>query len=87
MFQEDSLSPRRKLKRLAFKTARRSRLSGPDEEAKPDLAHARQSQPRPATKRTLHHLVKYWQSVSEEYLEILETEPESQWDMRVLKSH
>lgn len=87
MFREDTLSPRRKHKRLMFKTTRRDRLSTLDEEARPDFSRARQSQPRPATKRTLHHLVKFWQSVSDEYLEILETEPESQWDARILKSH
>ncbi|HSD85518.1 MAG TPA: hypothetical protein VLG46_16780 [Anaerolineae bacterium] len=86
MLWEDTLPPRRKRKRLTFSTARRDRQATLDEEAKPDFARARQSQPRPVTKRTLHNLVKFWQSVNDDYLEILETEPAGHWDTHVLKS-
>ncbi len=86
MFQEDIVSPRRKYKRLAFNNTRRDRWSRSDEEGEPNFSHARQNQPRPATKRTLHHLVKFWHNMSDEYLEILETEPEGRWDARFVKS-
>src|SRR5512143_2471937 len=80
MFQEDVLSPRKNNKHLTFNKTRRDRWSKPDEEVELNFSRVRQSQPRPATKRTLHHLVKFWHNLSDEYLEILETEPEGQWD-------
>ena len=86
MFQEDTLSPRRKHKRLTFNNTRRDRWSKLDEEVEPNFSRVRQSQPRPATKRTLHHLVKCWHNLSDEYLEILEIEPEGAWNARLLKS-
>ena len=86
MFQEDILSPRRKHKRLTLNNTRRDRWSKLDEEVEPNFSRVRQSRPRPTTKRTLHHLVKFWHDLNDEYLEILETEPEGHWDARLLKS-
>ncbi len=86
MFQETTLTPHRKHKRSAIKAELRERRFARDEKAPHNSQRPRPGQ-RPATKRTLHYFMKIWQTAGEECLQILDGDPEYDWDPRMLRSH
>lgn len=86
MLQETTLPPRRKHKRSTLKAELRERRSAREEKEPRNLQRPR-SGARPATKRTLHYFMKLWQTAGEECLQILDGDPEYDWDPRILRSH
>ncbi len=86
MFQENSVSPRRKHRRSMFKNERRDKRFSTEDEDVPDLQRSRPGGQRPATKRTLHYLMKLWQTAGGECLQILDSDPECELDTRLLRS-
>ncbi len=87
MFQENTLPPRHKHKRSAIKGEFRERRFAREDKESRNFQRTRLSQQRPATKRTLHYFMKLWQTAGEECLQILDGDPESDWDPRMLRGH
>jgi hypothetical protein len=87
MFQEYTVSSRRKQKYATISTGRRNKSFTREDEDNASRHRPRSGQQRPATKRTLHYLMKLWQTAGEDCLQILEGDPECERDPRMLRGH
>lgn len=86
MFQETTLPPRRKHQRSSINAELQERQFAREEKEARGLQQPRPAQQRPATKRTLHYLMKLWQTTGEDCLQVLDDDLEYDWDPRVLRS-